>query len=241
MEIYNNYIESIIKLINRYDGRKIEFRGDKNKWADAGRLNLVMKSEMAFELGGSGLPAVTGIGFTSSDDLVRDDEVILYGPDLYEIKEDSPYARLAFIRINDEGLDEADDMYSLIRKIEYIRYSIRPKGYMMRISAANERENVRISREALKEGMDFKKVGRAFIEGYHSNKRVKAVKLIFITIPQFDYTELEKLCSKGDKITETLNHIFKDFKMDCATCGLKTVCDEVEGLREMHKKSSKIK
>ena len=30
------------------------------------------------------------------------------------------------------------------------------------------------------------------------------------------------------------NHALKDVNMDCGSCGLQEICDEIEGLREMH-------
>jgi hypothetical protein len=39
-----------------------------------------------------------------------------------------------------------------------------------------------------------------------------------------------------EMITDSLNHIYENLKMDCSVCGQKAICDEVEGLKEMHMK-----
>ena len=39
---------------------------------------------------------------------------------------------------------------------------------------------------------------------------------------------------KVHDITMTLSKILEGMPTDCTTCGLKDVCDEVEGLRELH-------
>ena len=109
-----------------------------------------------------------------------------------------------------------------------------PKGYMMRISAASEREPVRVSREALKTGLDFAKVGGLFLSGYHKHSKVLAAKLIFITLPDFPYHELNKKVLQAEKITLALNHILGSLKMDCGACNMKQVCDEVEEMRKLH-------
>ena len=103
---------------------------------------------------------------------------------------------------------------------------------MMRISAASEREPVRISRKALEQGLSFEKVGRSFSKGYHTHPKAAAVKLIFVTAADFPYEQLANLAHQGEQITKSMNHIFNNLVMDCSSCNLKPVCDEVEGLRE---------
>ena len=48
---------------------------------------------------------------------------------------------------------------------------------------------------------------------------------------------VEKLtpnAGKVDAITKTLTHILDGLPTDCGHCSLKPVCDEVEGMRELH-------
>ncbi|MBB6623332.1 carbon monoxide dehydrogenase [Clostridium gasigenes] len=234
MKPYDEFIESSLALLEGQPGHRLTVPGADETWPDAGEYNLILRSEMAYELGGGNLPAVSGLGFTSSDRLVGGDELWLYGPDLPDLQKDAPYARLTLLRVAKDSLGEDDVAYAAIRKIEHTRYHIIPKGYMTRISAASEREPVRVSRKALQEGLDFAKVGGLFLRGYHQHSKVLAAKLIFITLPDFPYDELEKKAHKAEKITMTLDHIFKNLKMDCSTCNLKQVCDEVEEMRELH-------
>jgi hypothetical protein len=105
---------------------------------------------------------------------------------------------------------------------------------MMRISVAGEREPVRVSRSALKEGLNLSKIGKLFLEAYHKDPRVLAVKLIFITLADFPYEILNEKIERIEKVTESLNHIYKNIIMDCSVCGFKNVCDEVDGLKELH-------
>jgi hypothetical protein len=72
------------------------------------------------------------------------------------------------------------------------------------------------------------------LDGYHKDPKVLAVKLIFITLPDFPYEVLNEKIERIEKVTESLNHILKNIKMDCSVCGFKNVCDEVEGLKELH-------
>ncbi|MBL8967867.1 MAG: hypothetical protein JNG85_12745 [Spirochaetaceae bacterium] len=234
MELYDRIVEESLALLEGLPGRRLEPPAPGAVWPDAGEQNLILRGEMAYELGGGALGAVGGLALTSSAELVPRDELWLHGQDLGEIAEDRAYARLTFLRVAEGGLGEGDAAYAAIRRIENTRYHVRPKGYMARVSAAAEREPVRVGRAALAEGLDFAKVGGLFLEGYRRNPAVLAAKLVFVTLPDFPYGELARLARRAEAITESLNLILKNLKMDCASCGLKPVCDEVEGLRDLY-------
>lgn len=234
MKIYNNFIKDCFQMLESYKGTLIDTLAGQDRWTDVGNYNFIFQNDMAYELGGDEMPAVSGIGFTSDKELVGEDEIWLYGEDLKDIKENTPYARLTFIRVEEGSLGADDKAYSAINKIEHTRYKINPKGYMMRISVINSREPVRVGKNELKEGLNFAKVGRLFLNGYHSDKRVKAVKIIFITLKNFPYEDLMVQVKKSDGITKALDHIYRNIKMDCSACNLKDICNEVDELREMH-------
>ena len=199
-----------------------------------GKQNMILKSEMAYELGGGTLPAVGGTFFTESKELVPEDEILLLGPDLPEITSDVAFARITLIRLKEKSIVKEEQAYDILRRIEYGRYHVSPYGYMMRVSAIKEREPVRVGKKALTEGLDFGQVGNLFLQEYHRQKEVAAVKLIFVTQPDFPYEALRKQSETAEQITESLDYIFHNLQMNCNTCGLKPVCDEVEGLRELH-------
>lgn len=231
MKLYDTQIKQSLSLLEGLPKPKLLARED---WPEAGAQNLILRSEMAYELGGANLPALSALFLSSTQEELNSDEVWLYGPDLNEIKIDAAYARLTLLKVADEGLGDKDSLYSAIRKIEYSRYHIQPKGYMMRISAANGREPVRISSKDLKEGLSFSKVGEHYIKAYKKHKEVLAVKVIFITLSDFPYSDLNTIISQGEKITNSLDLLSKNLKMDCTVCKLKPVCDEVEGMKELH-------
>ena len=229
------YDESIKELLVGLDISKAKSLDIANaNWTDVGDHNLILRADMAYELGGGTNPAVSAMAVTCNDEFVNADEVILIGPDLNEIKNDTPYARIAIVKVAEESLGDGNALYNAIRKIEYVRYHINPKGYMSRISASNNREPVRVGKEALEYGLDFAKVGKLFLDTYHENKNIEAVKLIFITDPAFDYRSLAEQAKHLEDITGAIDHIFKNVMMDCGSCSLQKVCDEVEGLRELH-------
>lgn len=233
MNLYQKQMQMCMDLLAPYEPKILSVQ--PHSMEDAGEYNMILRQDMAYELGGGTMPAVSGALFTSSNEADLEDEILLYGPDLQEITADTPYARLTFLQMEEDVWNQdSQQLYGIFRKIDYTRYHVNPKGYMMRISSAKEREPVRIGKQELKNGMDFAKVGSLFIESYKQHKEIKKVKTIFITLPDFPYKELAKIVHQSEQITESLNKIFQHLQMDCSVCGLKEICDEVEGMKELH-------
>ena len=201
-------------------------------WEQESEQRILFKKDMAYELGGGNLPAYSGVAFTSDESV--GDEIIVCGPDLQQLKEDSPYARLTVIRVDDSTWVDNGQAYRVLRRLDYTRYHIYPKGFLIRISTAAHREPVRVGREALRAGLDFEQVGNLFLNAYHSHPEVLGVRIVFITDKDFPYEEFGEAVRKMDRVTESLNQIFNNLVMDCTACKLKPVCDEVDGLRELH-------
>lgn len=232
MKIYDNQIVKALSLLEKEVGKGI--KKDISLWEDVGKQNLVLRQEMAYELGGGNLPAVSFLGVTSSEKLVPHDSAILYGEDLSQISKDTPYARIILIRINDELFEEDESLYDIIRELNNIRYKVNPKGFMSRISTRSNHEPVRVSKEALNEGLKFDKVAKLFLDAYKKNNFVISAQIIFITLKGFNYSELNNLSQKNNEITTALDHILRDVKMDCSSCKLKSICNEVEGMKKTH-------
>lgn len=233
MKLYDDTVKDWLRLLESAQGKKLDISKVKD-WQDIGNVNMILRSDMAYELGGGQFPALSGMTLTANPDFVPGDEVLLYGKDLSEITEDTPYARLAILRVKEDSLGEGNTLYNAIRKMEYTKYHLNPEGFMMRISAANDREMVRIGKKALEKGLGFGQVGKLFLQSYHQNPKIEAVKLVFITLPDFPYTELEAYIKKSEEITKAIDHILKNLSMDCNACNLKEICDEVEGMKELH-------
>lgn len=229
MRLYDGCISPLCEILAGYP-HETYTPGGCADWPDEGKNQIIFQSDMAYELGGNNLAAVNGIAFTDSEDAVPGDEVSVYGPDLRELKADSAYARITLVRVKSTKDMDSNELYQMIRRIDYSRYHISPKGYMMRISAVHQREAVRVGKEALEEGLSFEKVGKLFIDAYHKHPEVEAVKIIFVTLPDFPYEEAGGLLQKCEAITKTLDHLAKKVQMDCHACALKDVCEEVEAL-----------
>lgn len=230
MILYNQLISKIEELL---PADCITFPYEKSPLNAAGKNNILFQKDTAFELGGSSKPCVTTMAVTSS--MHFDNSVRLYGKDLYEIKSDCPFGKIVFLEI--DNIDE-ETAFDKIKELEFVRYSICPDGFMTRASALSMREQIRVSKKSVKNKVSFKDYGNLLTERYLSFPIVKSVKIIFIT--EFDkFDELYLLCEKIKSTTSALNHILDNVLFDCSSCNLKEICDEVDGLKELHMKKAK--
>ena len=232
MKLYDAIIDRTEAVLSGSEG--VCFPFDRSRiWKDAGASELVMRADAAFELGGSGTDSVNYTCVTTSD-RIREDQVIVYGPDLPGISRDSAFARIVFLETEDLGEQEDEERaYRTIRNIEYVKYHIFPVGYMVRVSSLSHQEQVRISRKAYRGGIRFSYVGAAYIRKYKEIPGVKHVRILFLTEPEL-VKKLLPLAEKTEEITRTLTHILEGVDTDCGHCSMKEVCDEVKGMRELH-------
>lgn len=227
-----NFFDGIIEEVeNSLSPLSKKIYSVDTSWQDLGRNELVLQRDSAFELDGVGFNLVT-----SKD--IGNDEIEVIGADLNQLSTDTTFSRISFIQMED--FEDEQKAYDVIRKVEYAKYHYFPKGYMVRTASSTHRENVRISKSALQSGLSFQKVGSLLIKKYKENPNVKAVKVLFVTDKSVDYQRLEKLATKNYDITETLNHVMNNLTFDCNACNLKAICDEVEGMKELHFKNSKM-
>ncbi len=232
MELYNALIRSSRALYDGAPVRRWDYRED-DAWSDNGESELVLLRDAAFELGGSGCPSANFTCATSDVSLVPRDEILLCGSDLPRLTGDVSFARLVFLQV-DEVLGEDDEAtFQAIRDMEFVKYHVFPKGYMVRISSESNREQVRVSRDALRGGVSFRRIGASYIRAYRKNPHVRRVQIVFLT-DHPAVAELARTAKRVDDITKTLTHILEGLPTDCGSCSLKPICDEVEGMREMH-------
>ncbi len=229
MKLYDKLIDSTLEEIKDL---KVSTFSDSAPWPDTETSELVMQRDSAYELGGSGNPSVNYTLVTTGDYLTED-EVWLAGPDLSRIRGDVSFARIVILETDDLG-DDDEAAYNAIRKMEFVRYHVFPKGYMVRVSSRSNQEQVRISKDSIKGGISFASVGADYIKKYKEIDAVKHVRIIFITDQPEVVEKLSPNAGLADDITKAMTHIMDGLDTDCNHCEMKTVCDEVEGMKEMH-------
>ena len=236
MNLYNSIIEKVPALCGKAAPKRYAY-DPALAWPEAGSFELVMQRDQAFELGGGGKPSVNFTCVTTDPRLVDRDEVLVYGPDLGELKADAPFLRISLLRVGDIESDDEDDTeqaFRAIQELDFVKYKLFPKGYMIRTSSDNDREQVRVSKGAIRGGVSFAKIGAAFLRQYRKNPNVLAARVIFVTDPDADFAAARRCARDVKNITLSLSQILKGMPTDCGSCNLKPICDEVEGMKELH-------
>ncbi len=231
MKLYDGIIRQTLDTLQNKSVQKTPYRPEL-AWKDLGSSELVMLRDAAFELGGDGQPSVNYTCVTTDDTFVPDDAVLVYGPELSAVKGDVSFARITLLETDDLGEDE-EAAYNTIRDLEFVRYHVFPEGYMVRVSSESNQEQVRVAKTAIRKGISLARVGCAYIRKYRELPGVRHVRVLFLTA-QEEIAALRGNAKKVDDITKTLTHILDGLPTDCGHCSLKPVCDEVEGMREMH-------
>ena len=236
MKLFEDVIKEVRALLPDLPDKSCGFEeclcaepGDKNA--------LLFRSDTAFELGGGGKYAVESTMFTSFSE--AGDEVLLFGKDLNEITEDVSFAHLTFIQLEEKS--EENLHYEQLKSIGFTVFQLYPKGYHIRISPSAGREQVKVSKEALKRKppLSFMNIGCGLIKLLKEQDDVAYVKTVFITCPDVDYFALAALARKAKRIIDAVQKTLQLDELDCAACKMKPICDEVEGLRELHFKKEK--
>ena len=232
MELYNTLIKESGALLEKGSPKVWDYN-ERDCWIDIGSSELVLRKDAAYELGAAGKGSANYVLFTSSGDLVNKDQVLLYGPDLKDIKGDVDFARIVLLRVG--VLDDDDEqVYRILKDIEFAKYHVYPEGYMVRMSPENYREQVRVSKQAIRQGVSFQSIGASYIKAYKKDPNVLNATVIFLTAPGFDYKAMKDIAKKANDATNTLTHILEGLSTDCSVCALKDVCDEIEGMKELH-------
>lgn len=227
MDFFNSLIAEVNNLIDCLKRKSFSYE-KSGTWQDIGYNEVILQRDTASEL--------EGVGFNLITTRSVNDEIVVIGDDIPVIDGNRKFARVCVIQV--EETEEQQKAYNLIRKIEYTKYHVFPEGYMIRTTSRSHKEAVRVSEKAVKNGIDFSKVGNLLINKYKENSAVKGVKVIFVTDENADYKAFEEIARKNNDITETLNHVMNSVNFDCNTCKLKPICDEVEGMKELHFKTS---
>ena len=203
----------------------------KNAAKDGEKDQILFGSDTAFELGGGGKASVCGVLFA---DEPQTDEVLLYGPDLCEIRADSPFAHFTVARLTGETEDAAS--YEDLQTVGFTVFQVYPEGYHIRVSPSTGRERVRVAKAALRQTppLSFLNVGTSLIKAFKAHPGVAAVRTVYVTDPKVDYTVLADLAARARDITAAVKHTLETGDLDCAACKMKPICDTVEGLRDLH-------
>lgn len=231
MKVYDNVIKETLDILKDYEYRELRINKDV-VWNCLKNNEFLMEREVAFELGHRINPCTVYNCLTSNNQLINEDRILLYGKDLNEIKGNTNFSRITFMNV--DKVEDPNKAYIGIKRLEYERFKVIPEGYMILSSSIENKENVRVSKKAVKKGINFEIIGNLFINHYKKIEGVNNVWMIFL-VGDYPFTDnLVKKSLEVDTITNAFDHILKNVIVDCAVCPLEIICDDIEALRELH-------
>ncbi len=223
MFIFDELINDVDNINIGYSLNKLDIANLKIK---ENPNQFIFLSDKAYELGAS---PYEGVAINLLTDKPLKDEIFLIGEDLNKIKKDGNYARIVIANIDLSMMGEGNTLYNNIRKFDYVKFRFSFPGIMVRESSFNKKESLLVSKQYLtKNQLDFSSFGSYIISKYKELPFVKNVKVIFVTSEDYAYKELLNIRDRCEDITKALDHIMNNIKMDCHSCSLKVICNEVE-------------
>jgi hypothetical protein len=202
-----------------------------------GKASIVPADECAAELGAPGKTNVNMVLWTDDISLVRDGKISLVGPDIKAGEKASyPYAQVIMLAVN--HINEIDPF--TLESTQYL--SNRLPGFMVRTVPG--RLWVRISHDAVKQGLDFARLGGALIAAYRDDfTSVKAAEVLFVTLDDGHVQALEPtaaeakiILGKNKKLVLVGDGTYECTDLDCDNCDEKEICDEVKDIVILRRK-----
>ncbi|MDY6824118.1 MAG: hypothetical protein SWH68_10055 [Thermodesulfobacteriota bacterium] len=242
MQLFNTIISDTRQLIADWSDqqaggplpvRKFE-AADHVHWPAAGNRDIVFQSDTGVELGNPKDKSVAFLAWTDDAGQVHDNRITLVGPDIGEIAESSvPFGKV--VLIHGSGFTE-DNCYERFREMDLCRFDVSLKGYMMRAVSQYMREWSRISREAVKNGLNFEVLGSAMLRKLKEYDYIKAAEIIFVTASPDHVRQLGPMADRFMQYINAMTKMHQEMDFDCDSCEYQNVCDEAEELRSMREK-----
>ncbi len=232
MDLFEPYIDAVRAFAARRPERRSTTLPEQVVWPRGGRRNIVLGSDMAFELGSPQMESFSVLLWSEQADRVRDRSLTLIGPDISRgVPGQLPFARVLLVGV--QGFDE-QNTYARYREMEQSRYDLDLRGYMLRAVSQYQREWCRLSHEALAGGFTFATLAARHMDLLHRLPYVIATEMLIVTSASEDVRELRMVLKDTARIIAAMNTMFSELDLDCESCEYQDVCTEASELRRMH-------
>lgn len=239
------------------DGR--DMRLDGPLWPAADRNPFIMERDTAAELGGypkesinlilstsAGLPieGIHLIGVTGKansgrtggmhGDRTGDRACDRTGGQIIPAGHQS-FGKIVFLQT--EEIQE-DEIYDFQQRIQLADLRLQLRDVMVRSSSRQYLLNLRVGKKAIADGFDLEILVRTIYAHFRNIPKVKDAAVVLIAGDSPLYRQLMPAAERVREITAALNTMFEGIEMDCGSCSMSPVCDEVEDLRRLHQKKA---
>jgi len=234
MELIHKTILNLREFTKRMPCKQIDLRGAQ-KWPRGGNSNIVLNNDMGLELGNPKDESVACVLWSDDLDLVKDGAFTLMGPDFPE----SPGKGLPFGKVVLAGVDgfNEENIYDRCMELDFLRYDIDLRGFMLKAASQYQREWCRISKEALRQGFSSSHIVCELMRLIRTREYVKSVEVLFVTSTPDDVRALREIVNPAVRLIQAMNKMMGEDEYDCDECEYEDVCDEAEEMRDMRKRA----
>ena len=234
MDILDQYIGEIEKQLKGCTHLRLS--EDKSFWPEAKKNPFIMERDTAIELGGYPEESVNLMVSSSSFDFGKKGGVWLVGDPagFGGRKKHLSFGKIVLLKCKDV---ESEKTYDYLKSVEFADIRQHFSDVMVRMSSQKQFTNLRVGKKAMKKGFTLEKMGWSMHRHFLALPQVEQVKLILILGDSPLYKGLLPVAEKIREVTSALNTMFDGIDFDCQSCKLSGICEEVEGLKKVHKAS----
>ncbi len=234
MELFTDTILEVRAMLAHTPGIRTWPASEGATWPAGGGRNIVLREDTGLELGSPQMESLSCLLWTHDLSVIQDRRITLAGPDFPESTGRSlPFGKVVLAGV--EGFVE-DNAYDRHKDLDYLRYNLDLKGFMMRSATQYMREWCRISAAAVRDGFTVRVLGSELIRLFHTSSYVKAVEVVYFTSSPGDIIRLRDLTSPAERTIAAMNKMAGEFDFDCSSCDYQDVCEEADGLKGMREK-----
>jgi len=234
MELFLDTITALRDFMGGLSPHKTWDKDGSRTWPKGGPRNIVLSEDLGLELGSPEKESVSCLLWTEQPGLVNNGRITLIGPDFPESRGLSlPFGKVVLAGV--QGFNE-DNAYDRHKDLDYLRYNLDLKGFMLRAVSQFMREWCRISTAALHDGFSARILGSALMDLFAAQPFVKSVEVLYITSSSSDVIKLKEITGPAEKIIAAMNKMAMELDCDCADCDYQDVCDEATELKAMREK-----
>ncbi len=232
MIIHDTYLTQIEKILKDSSvGKEVSIV--KDSWEMKKNSDYILDSETALELGSTSVKNASITLCTCEKNF--QDKIIVIGNDIQKLSgKVENFAKVVMVSL--ESIDDENELFRRVKSASRARLGINFKGTMLKATSTESLECFRISKDAYKKGINLSIVGSALINKIKQQEGVKNVQVYYIVDNKKLSDDIINYQDKVNQATAALNHVFDGMELDCGSCAIKEVCDEVEGMRDSHKK-----
>lgn len=234
-------VETVIHNIRNYieglPGRKDLLVNSSMSWPKGGSRNIVLNDDLGLELGNPKQESASYLLWSENVNSITNGALTLVGPDFQESEGKSlPFGKVVLVGV--DGFTE-ENTYDRYREMDFLRYDLDLRGFMLRAVSQHHREWCRVSKTALSYGFSSMHLSAALMEQLKGKPYVSSVQIIIITSSPEEVKKLGEIATPAIRLIAAMDKMAQEIDFDCDECGYQDVCDEAEELKNMRDRRMK--